>query len=44
MVASLTRKIGDAQVSAVGYGAMGLSMMYGQVGSDEERLEVGHLN
>lgn len=39
---TLTRKIGDVEVSAIGYGAMGLSAFYGQVGSDEERLDVGH--
>lgn len=35
----VTRKIGDAEVSALGYGAMGLSVWYGAVGSDEERLK-----
>jgi hypothetical protein len=35
------RRIGDAKVSAIGYGAMGLSGYYGDtVGSDEERLKV----
>ncbi|KAI5996347.1 NADP-dependent oxidoreductase domain-containing protein [Pisolithus albus] len=35
-----TRKIGDADVSAVGFGAMGLSAYYGPTGPDEERLKV----
>ena len=35
-----TRKIGTSDVTAIGYGAMGLSAFYGSVGSDEERLKV----
>ncbi|KAI0313888.1 NADP-dependent oxidoreductase domain-containing protein [Amylostereum chailletii] len=33
-----TRKIGTTPVSAIGYGGMGLSICYGVVPSDEERL------
>lgn len=36
----LTRQFGDAKFSAVGFGAMGLSMGYGTVESDEERFKV----
>ena len=36
-----TRKIGDANVSAIGYGAMGIAAFYGSTLSDEERLKVG---
>jgi hypothetical protein len=35
-----TRKIGTAPVSAIGYGAMGLSGMYSKPMPDEERLKV----
>lgn len=35
-----TRKIGNDQVSAIGYGAMGISAFYGPTESDEERLKV----
>lgn len=35
-----TRKIGDVDVSAIGYGTMGLSAFYGPIPSDEERLKV----
>lgn len=35
-----TRKIGNADVTAIGYGAMGLSVAYGAPKSDEERLKV----
>lgn len=35
-----TRKIGAASVTALGYGAMGISVFYGTVGNDEERLKV----
>ncbi|KAJ8472509.1 hypothetical protein ONZ45_g16626 [Pleurotus djamor] len=35
-----TRKIGTHNVSAVGFGTMGLSAYYGSVASDEERLAV----
>ena len=34
-----TRKIGNTQVSALGFGAMGLSIAYGDVPSDSERLD-----
>jgi len=34
-----TRKIGNSQVTAIGYGAMGISAFYGAVVPDEERLE-----
>ncbi|KII86688.1 hypothetical protein PLICRDRAFT_264593 [Plicaturopsis crispa FD-325 SS-3] len=34
-----TRKIGTADVSAIGFGAMGLSVAYGKAASDEERLD-----
>ncbi|KAF9043808.1 Aldo keto reductase [Hymenopellis radicata] len=37
---STQRKIGDATVPAIGFGAMGLSAVYGAVGTDEERLKV----
>ncbi|THH17698.1 hypothetical protein EW146_g3171 [Bondarzewia mesenterica] len=35
-----TRKIGATDVSAIGYGAMGIAIAYGDVGSDEERFKV----
>ena len=35
-----TRKIGSTPVSAIGYGAMGLSAYYGPTQPDEERFEV----
>ncbi|KAM5537599.1 hypothetical protein V8D89_008677 [Ganoderma adspersum] len=35
-----TRKIGEATVSAIGYGAMGISTAYGSVLPDEERMKV----
>ncbi len=35
-----TRKIGKDEVTAIGYGAMGIATFYGTVGSDEERLKV----
>ncbi|KII91417.1 hypothetical protein PLICRDRAFT_173268 [Plicaturopsis crispa FD-325 SS-3] len=34
-----TRKIGSADVSAIGYGAMGIAANYGSVEPDEQRLE-----
>ncbi|GJE93677.1 aldo/keto reductase [Phanerochaete sordida] len=34
-----TRKLGNAAVTAIGYGAMGLSAFYGIVKPDEERLK-----
>jgi hypothetical protein len=35
-----TRKIGTDDVSAIGFGAMGIGAYYGQTGPDEERLKV----
>jgi len=35
-----TRKVGSAQVSAIGYGAMGISTFYGAAQPDEERFKV----
>ena len=35
-----TRKIGTDDVTAIGYGAMGIAAFYGAVDSDEERLKV----
>lgn len=35
-----TRKIGDTEVSAIGFGAMGLSALYGPPKPDEERFKV----
>ena len=35
-----TRKIGTDAVTAIGWGAMGLSAYYGSTASDEERLKV----
>ncbi|KAG8221407.1 NADP-dependent oxidoreductase domain-containing protein [Butyriboletus roseoflavus] len=35
-----TRTIGNTPVSAIGFGAMGISAYYGDVESDEERLKV----
>jgi len=34
------RKVGDAEVSAIGYGFMGLSAFYGKVAPTEERLKI----
>ncbi|KZT20178.1 Aldo/keto reductase [Neolentinus lepideus HHB14362 ss-1] len=34
-----TRKIGSDSVTAIGYGAMGISAFYGKAASDEERLK-----
>nr|WGM49231.1 aldehyde reductase [Boreostereum vibrans] len=34
-----TRKIGTDQVSAIGYGAMGMAAFYGKIDSDEERVK-----
>ncbi|KII86675.1 hypothetical protein PLICRDRAFT_163919 [Plicaturopsis crispa FD-325 SS-3] len=34
-----TRKIGNDDVTAIGFGAMGLSAYYGSIASDEERLD-----
>lgn len=38
---SKTRKIGNDDVTAIGYGAMGIAAFYGTIQPDEERLEVG---
>ncbi|KAG2036019.1 Aldo keto reductase [Suillus americanus] len=35
-----TRKIGTDDVSAIGFGAMGIGAYYGQTGPDEERFQV----
>jgi len=35
-----TRKIGTTEVTALGYGAMGISAFYGSIESDEERFKV----
>ncbi|KAI0042050.1 Aldo/keto reductase [Auriscalpium vulgare] len=35
-----TRKIGNTEVSAVGYGAMGIAGFYGEVPPDEERFKI----
>ncbi|KAF9031837.1 Aldo/keto reductase [Hymenopellis radicata] len=37
---SIQRKIGDATVPALGFGAMGLSICYGPVGTEADRLKV----
>ncbi len=39
-----TRKIGEDNVTSIGYGAMGISRYYGAIGSDEERLKVRTLD
>ena len=35
-----TRKLGSDNVTAIGYGAMGIAAFYGTVNPDEERLKV----
>ena len=35
-----TRVFGGKTVNAIGYGGMGLSVCYGPVGTDEQRLKV----
>jgi aryl-alcohol dehydrogenase-like predicted oxidoreductase len=35
-----TRKVGQTDVSALGYGAMGISSFYGSTAPDEERFKV----
>jgi len=35
-----TRVFGDKTSNAIGYGGMGLSIGYGSVGTEEERLKV----
>ena len=42
-MSSQTRTIGDKTFNAIGYGSMGLSIAYGPVGTDEERLKVHNL-
>jgi len=37
-----TRSFGDKTFNAIGYGVMGLSIGYGTVGTDEERLKVAN--
>ena len=37
-----TRSFGDKTFNAIGYGGMGLSIAYGTVGTDEERLKVAN--
>ena len=39
-----TRKLGGKQVNSIGFGAMGLSVGYGETGSIEDRLEVRQFN
>jgi len=40
MSLSTTRKVGDREVSAIGFGAMVLSGAYGAAGDEEERFKV----
>jgi aryl-alcohol dehydrogenase-like predicted oxidoreductase len=35
-----TRRVGQTEVSALGYGAMGISSYYGSTAPDEERFKV----
>jgi aryl-alcohol dehydrogenase-like predicted oxidoreductase len=35
-----TRRVGETEVSAIGYGAMGISSYYGAAPPDEERFKV----
>ena len=39
-VPSKTRKVGNDDVTAIGFGAMGISAFYGSIQPDEERLQV----
>jgi hypothetical protein len=39
-----TRRVGETQVSAIGYGAMGISSFYGAAAPDEERFKVTSLH
>ena len=39
-MSSQTRSLGEKTFNAIGYGGMGLSIAYGSVGTDEERLKV----
>lgn len=41
MVQLATRKIGNDDVTAIGFGLMGLSAFYGDIENDEERFKVG---
>ena len=41
---SQVRVLGDKTFNAIGYGGMGLSMYYGAVGTDEERLKVRRIH
>ena len=36
-----TRKIGNTEVTAIGYGAMNIAAAYGDVLSEEERFKAG---
>lgn len=36
----IQRKLGDGTVHAVGFGAMGISVWYGAIESDEDRFKV----
>ena len=38
-----TRKLGKHDVTAVGYGAMGIAAFYGTIDSDMDRLQVRQL-
>ena len=38
-----TRKIGKDNVTAIGFGLMGLSAFYGPIENDEERFKVRNL-
>ena len=40
MSVSKTRKIGNDDVTAIGYGAMGIAAFYGSIQPDETRLKV----
>ena len=35
-----TRRVGQTEVSAIGYGAMGISSFYGSAPPDQERFKV----
>ena len=43
-MSSQARVFGDRTFNAIGYGGMGLSFAYGQIGADEERLKVVNLH
>lgn len=38
-----TRKIGQTDVTAIGYGAMGISVFYGTPKTDEEGMKVNDI-